>query len=63
MAELAARIIGRKCSLPVVVLIHLEVGREEAFPLRIRRLLSERSVVHPFETEILFCLVCCVERR
>lgn len=26
MAELAARIIGPKCSLPVVVLIHLDGG-------------------------------------
>lgn len=30
MAELAARIIGPKCSLPVVVLIHLDGGEDGA---------------------------------
>lgn len=49
MAELAARIIGRKCSLPVVVLIHLdgERGEEmEAFPFRCEFVDYSLSSIH-----------------
>lgn len=55
MAELAARIIGPKCSLPVVVLIHLDGGggrrMEQVFPLGIRRLHPRTLCRRPFETE------------
>lgn len=63
MAELAARIIERKCSLPVVVLIHLdgERGGNGSLSVANSSITLERSVVHPFETEILLAWM--FERR
>lgn len=48
MAELAARIIERKCSLPVVVLIHLdgERGGNGSLSVANSSITLERSVVH-----------------
>lgn len=55
MAELAARIIGCKCLLPVVVLIHLH--GMVVFSAAKSSITLECLLRHPFGTEILMAEV------